>query len=146
MKDIKTYYVYELRNSEHQVEYVGYTTKPTGRRNRFYQHTRVRPNHSGNGKFYGRTDLTFNVVYVTQDKEEAKKLEGKVKLSHGLEWSERTDQRNINNRNRKLTQAQAQEIRSKYIPRTYTMMRLADEYGVSYKTVQCIIKNEIYKI
>ncbi len=145
MKDIKTYYVYELRNLEHQVEYVGYTTKITGRGNRLYQHTRVQPGHNGSGKFYGRTDITLDVVYETLCKKEARELEGKVKLSHGLEWSERTDQRNINNRNRKLTQDQAETIRSKYVSRKYTMQKLAEEYGVSYKTVHNIIKNEIYK-
>jgi len=145
MKDTKKYYVYELRNSENQVEYVGYTSKITGHRNRFYQHTRVRPGHSGNGLFYGRTDITMHVVHETQSKKEALLLEGRLKLSYGIEWSERTDQRNINNRNRKLTQDQAETIRSKYIPLTYTMMTLADEYGVSFKAIYNIIKYESYK-
>ena len=72
-------------------------------------------------------------------------LEGKLKISHGLEWTERTDQRNIEDRNRKLTQDQAEEIRSKYVPRKYSMMTLADEYAVSYTTIKQIINGDTYK-
>ena len=143
MKDTKKYYVYELRNSENQVEYVGYTSKISGHRNRFYQHTRVRPGHSGNGKFYGRTDITMHVIHETQSKKEALLLEGRLKLSHGLEWTERSPMP-ISLRNRKLTQDQAETIRSKYIPRKYTMKALADEYGVSQGAIRNVLVNKTY--
>ena len=48
-------------------------------------------------------------------------------------------------RRRKLTMEQAREIRSKYIPRKYTMRRLEKEYGLDYKTINQIIHNERYK-
>ena len=145
MKDTKTYYLYELRNDDDQVEYVGYTTKISGYRSRFNQHTRIRPGHNGSGKFYKRTDIRFCIVDQTLCKKEAMELEGKLKLSHGLEWTERTDQRNIEDRNRKLTQDQAEEIRSKYVPRKYSMMTLADEYAVSYGSIKQIINGDTYK-
>ena len=143
MKDTKKYYVYELRNSENQVEYVGYTSKITGHRNRFYQHTRVRPGHSGNGLFYGRTDITMHVVHETQSKKEALLLEGRLKLSHGLEWTERNPMP-ISLRNRKLTNVHVREIRSKYAPRKYTIQKLADEYNVSYSAIYQILTNKSY--
>ena len=136
------HYVYELRNSENQVEYVGYTTKP---KSRLYQHTRVLPGHNGSGKFYGRTDIILNIVHETHDKREATELEGKLKISHGFDWTERGCYSAIENRSRKLTHDQAIEIRSKYVPRKYTMMKLAKEYNVSYKTVHQIIKEQTYK-
>tara|TARA_R110000796_G_C14249454_1_gene398379 strand:+ start:77 stop:508 length:432 start_codon:yes stop_codon:yes gene_type:complete len=45
---------------------------------------------------------------------------------------------------RKLTFEQAEEIRSKYIPRKYTYQKLSDEYGVSIRSIELIIKNLIY--
>lgn len=143
MKDTKTYYVYELRNSENQVEYVGYTTKITGTRNRFYQHTRVRPGHSGNGLFYGRTDITMYIVHETQSKKEALLLEGRLKLSYGLEWTERKPM-HVSLRKRKLTKVQVREIISKYVPRKYTQQKLADEYGVSQSAIRNVLLYKTY--
>ena len=45
---------------------------------------------------------------------------------------------------RKLTQEQANEIRSKYMPRKYTQIDLAEEYGVTKLTIHRIIKNTFY--
>jgi len=47
---------------------------------------------------------------------------------------------------RKLTQEQAEDIRSKYIPRKYTIKKLAKEYNVSNRTISCILKNINYTI
>jgi len=145
MEDTKTFYVYEIINDNSQVEYVGYTTKITGHGNRFYQHTKVKPGHSGHGAFYGRTDITFNIAYETESKRDALDMEGLLKLSYGLEWTERLSPRALNNRQRKLNNAQALEIRSKYIPKKYTMMKLAAEYDVSFKTIHNIINGVNYK-
>ena len=62
-------------------------------------------------------------------------------LQHAREnglWGE-----NIINK-RKLTLKQVEEIRSKYIPRKYTYRKLADEYGVAYRTVWNIINDKNY--
>ena len=72
-------------------------------------------------------------------------MEGLLKLSYGLEWTERLSPRALNNRQRKLNNAQALEIRSKYIPKKYTMMKLAAEYDVSFKTIHNIINGVNYK-
>jgi len=43
-----------------------------------------------------------------------------------------------------LTFEQAQEIRSKYIPRKYSCQTLANEYGVNINTIQSIIRGQTY--
>jgi hypothetical protein len=45
---------------------------------------------------------------------------------------------------RKLTDKQADEIRQKYIPRVYTIKKLAEEYNVSKRTIKNIVYNKIY--
>ena len=50
----------------------------------------------------------------------------------------------MNKRYRKLTLKDAKVIRSKYIPRKYSMMRLAKEYNVSYLVINKIINNLTY--
>jgi len=43
-----------------------------------------------------------------------------------------------------LTFEQAEEIRSKYIPRKYSCNKLAIEYGVNINTIQSIVNNISY--
>jgi hypothetical protein len=45
---------------------------------------------------------------------------------------------------RKLTSKQVEEIKVKYIPRKYSINKIADEYNVDYKTVWDIINNKSY--
>ena len=45
---------------------------------------------------------------------------------------------------RKLSLKQVEEIKSKYIPKKYTYQKLADEYGVHYRTIWNIINKENY--
>ena len=45
---------------------------------------------------------------------------------------------------RKLTFEQAEEIRSKYIPRKYSLSKLGEEYGVDLSTIHNIVKNITY--
>ena len=45
---------------------------------------------------------------------------------------------------RKLTFKQAEEIRSKYVPRKYSYQKLSDEYGVNLQSIYFIIKNKTY--
>ena len=80
-------YVYELINTLGTVEYVGETETPEIR---FRQHTRTKPGHRGHGNFYGRQDLTLNIVSGPLSKQEAKQLEGKLKKEYGFEWTEHT--------------------------------------------------------
>lgn len=91
---MKKYYVYELINLMGTVEYVGQTYRP---KTRMYGHTKVKPsinNLNREGKFYGRQDLIMNIVAEFDDKKDALELEGMLKLSYGMEWTERNQ--NIN--------------------------------------------------
>lgn len=45
---------------------------------------------------------------------------------------------------RKLTDLQAQEIREKYVPKKYSMYKIAKEYGVDRRTIHDIINNKTY--
>ena len=82
---MKKYYVYELINSLGTVEYVGCTYRP---KYRFNQHTKRKPS-LGHGKFYGRQDLTMHIVKEFHIRKEAFLFEGELKLSHGMEWTEK---------------------------------------------------------
>ena len=125
-------YVYILRDGNNNVVDVGESVKPT---DRLYRKTRCRPS-PGQGKFYGRTDITLEVVAGPIDRPSALKLEGELKLQYGLEWTEV--------KLRSLTMDQANDIRSKYIPRKYSQCKLASEYGVSQGTIASIINNIKY--
>lgn len=86
---MKTYYVYELINTMGTVEYVGETKQP---KRRMYDHTQIKPIYKSGafGTFYGRQDLIMNIVTSFADRKEARELEGKLKLMHGLEWTEKS--------------------------------------------------------
>ena len=62
-------YVYELINDKGIVEYIGESSNPT---RRFYEHTgrKFRPKR-GMGKFYGRTDLSLNILKEFDNHREA---------------------------------------------------------------------------
>tara|TARA_R110001606_G_scaffold350895_1_gene501040 strand:+ start:1069 stop:1509 length:441 start_codon:yes stop_codon:yes gene_type:complete len=47
------------------------------------------------------------------------------------------------NKIRKINEELADEIRSKYIPRKYTMHMLAAEYGVGYQTIRRVVTKTI---
>ena len=82
-----SYFVYELVNLMGTIEYVGRTKDP---RRRFGEHTRTKPNKKNtNGMFYGRQDLLLNVVKSFDDIKDANKLEGELKLSYGINWTEK---------------------------------------------------------
>jgi len=83
--DGRLFYVYELINLMGTVEYVGCSYQPEFR---FKQHTKARPS-AGQGKFYGRQDLTLHLVECYETRKEALLAEGRVKESHGMEWTER---------------------------------------------------------
>lgn len=47
---------------------------------------------------------------------------------------------------RKLTHQQVDEIRKKYVPYKYSYYKLAEEYGVNYRTIyDCINKENYYR-
>ena len=80
------YYVYELINHYGTVEYVGETKRP---KQRFIEHTKRKPG-KGIGMFYGRQDLIMSTVASFDNRNEARELEGKLKLEYGMEHTEST--------------------------------------------------------
>lgn len=46
--------------------------------------------------------------------------------------------------NRKLTQEKAEEIRRRYVPRVVTQLMLAAEFGVSRRTIECVLNRRFY--
>lgn len=85
---MEKYYVYTLINGSGEVEYVGATINP---KQRYYQHTKHKPSQKHlNGKFYYRSDITMRIEKVFDSKSEAYEFEGELKLTHGLEWTEKT--------------------------------------------------------
>jgi len=82
------YYVYVLMNGYGIVEYVGYSKNL---KQRIYDHTQRNPKWGlHNGKFYGRTDITMEVIKKFDTKKEARDYEGELKIQLGFEWTERT--------------------------------------------------------
>jgi hypothetical protein len=67
---------------------------------------------------------------------------------NNLQWIERGENIRksamITGRSRKLTLEDADEIRNKYKPRSYTRQKLADEYGVSISTIKSILIGRYY--
>lgn len=77
---MKLYYVYELVNLMGTVEYVGHTENP---KRRYVQHTKKLGN--GQGKFFGRQDITMHLVSTHPTKKEAIKEELKLQSFWGFE-------------------------------------------------------------
>ena len=71
------HFVYELFNSQGEVEYVGETGNPN---QRFYSHTKKKA-----GKFYGRTDISMRIVKDFDNKKEAFYFQCNLQKEHNLE-------------------------------------------------------------
>lgn len=82
----KTWKVYELYDIYGSIVYVGCSHDPI---HRFNQHTKNKPT-PGQGTFYGRQDLALHIVASYDNRKDALKAEGDLKLEHGFEWTERT--------------------------------------------------------
>jgi len=140
---MKIYKVYEIRNTKGIVEYVGETSREL--KDRFKQHTKKKPG-SGCGKFYKRQDVTIHEVTRFDNRKEALKLEGILKLRYGLEWSERNGSLVAGKMSRKLSIEQAEEIRRIYANGNISQRKLAEQYGISQRSVCCIINKKSYNI
>ena len=81
---MKTYYVYEIKDDSGKTVDVGVTYRPE---TRMYQHTKVKPGN-GMGRHYGRDDISMVIACEYPTRKEANKEEGRLKLEHGLDWTE----------------------------------------------------------
>ena len=133
-------YVYLLKDSNGKVVDVGESYYPE---TRLRVKTKQKPKPRTKTHFYGRTDITLEVVSSHPTRKEARVEEGRLKLFYGLEWTERLGFGG-NQKMRKLTQDQANEIKAKYIPHKYTMTMLSEEYGVSQPAISQIINGKTY--
>jgi len=83
-------YVYDLVDSDGVTEYVGESKHPNVR---FKEHTTHKPRatspSASRGKFYGRTDLSLQIISSHDTRKESMKAEGQRKLSLGMEWTEK---------------------------------------------------------
>ena len=128
-------YVYLLKDGNGKVVDVGQSHDP---KTRLYRKTKDVSRRNEKTNFYGRTDITQEIVAGPMSLIEARVIEGRLKLHYGLEWTE------LNSR--KITIDEANEIRAKYVPHKYTIKMLEAEYGVSGRTITRIIKNQSYVI
>jgi predicted GIY-YIG superfamily endonuclease len=85
---MKKYYVYEIRNSLGIVEYVGETANP---KERFGRHVWRRPclTKKGNvsngvGGFYGRTDVSLNIVKEFDNRKDAFNYQCELQKEYGF--------------------------------------------------------------
>jgi predicted GIY-YIG superfamily endonuclease len=95
---MKKYYVYELYNTNGEVEYVGASVNP---KNRFSYHK------SKQGAFTKRTDINYRIIKEFDNTYDTYLFEGELKIKNGFEWTEKI--RNSNN-------AKANGIKQKGIP------------------------------
>lgn len=133
-------FVYELRDADNTVVHVGQSKDPN---RRLYDHTKAQPDGGGHGKFYGRTDITMDVVAGPISLSEAKDLEEQLQIQHGLITDRQKSKRNAKAM-RKLTFEIAEEIRNFYATGRYSQYKLAAMYNVSRATIVNIIKNRHY--
>jgi predicted GIY-YIG superfamily endonuclease len=78
---MKTHYVYELYNLLGTIEYVGHTINA---KSRLYSHTKAKPGN-GCGKFYGRTDISMNIVKGFDNRKDAFQYQCQLQEQYGLE-------------------------------------------------------------
>jgi predicted GIY-YIG superfamily endonuclease len=135
-------HVYELRDGDQVVVYVGESKDPT---HRLYRHTKCKPG-MGKGRFYGRTDITMNIVKSFEDRKEARQYEKYLQEKNNLLRTEDKAFRLRTMRDRKLTWEQAQEIKVLYVPGQTTLHGIAEQYGVTRNVISSIIRGDTYKI
>lgn len=78
-------HVYLLKDGNGKVVDVGESIDPP---NRLYMKTKQKPKLRNKTNFYGRTDITQEVVSSHPTRKEARTEEGRLKLFYGLEWTE----------------------------------------------------------
>ncbi len=125
------YYVYELVNLMGGVEYVGKTKRP---KIRFYEHTELKLNGHGNGKFYKRQDISMHIVATYATEEEALQTEYELQKF----WGFPTDRsKNTKNGQYKLTEDQVREIKI-LLTQKISRAEIARRFGVAPATISFI--------
>lgn len=126
-------YVYLLRDGNGKVVDVGEAKNPP---TRLYRKTKVKPRPSDKTSFYGRTDITQEIVAGPMPKKEARAMEGRLKLHYGLEHTEAIS--------RKLTMEDAREVRRLYATGEFTQRELSVLFGIKHTAIGKIIRNTTY--
>ena len=134
-------YVYLLRDGNGNVVDVGESKSP---KDRLYSKTKRKPG-PGHGKFYGRTDITLEVLKGYDDRKEARQEEKRLQKLYNLTRYEDKAFREVNLKARKLTREQAEEVKKLYIPGKTTLSGIAKQYGVTRGVITGIVKGYTYK-
>tara|TARA_R110000744_G_scaffold329580_2_gene435120 strand:+ start:21 stop:434 length:414 start_codon:yes stop_codon:yes gene_type:complete len=131
-------YVYELRVGERVID-VGVTSRTI--ETRLYEHTR------NLGRWPNRTDITIHSVSEWLTLKLAMKEEGRLKLSYGLEWTERNNQIKggmvAGPKRRVLKRKDILEIRNLSDLGVY-QRDIANQYNVCQRTINKIVNKISY--
>ncbi len=74
--------IYKIIDKENNVLYIGQTNNI---KIRFYTHTKRKPcKNNGSGTFYGRTDISIEVIEYVYNRKEAFKREEELQKQYGL--------------------------------------------------------------
>jgi len=115
MKQTRVYQVYGILDKEGAVLYVGLTINPPSR---FKDHTQRKPNSTlSHGRFYGRTDLHYEVFSNWKTRKEGRIEEDKLRVQYGFESEkEQVRTRQLSRKNwPKLTEEHKEKIRQSKI-------------------------------
>jgi hypothetical protein len=138
-------YVYELTDQNGKVVYVGESVRP---KTRLYEHTRRKPRfRSGYGRFYGRTDLTLEVVAEFNNRKDSFNHQCSLQVQYGLDTDTYSMGKNSAQNGQvtaKQTPDQADEIRAKR-KQGYKINKLAEEYNTTRFSIYKIINYITYK-
>jgi hypothetical protein len=145
-------HVYLLRDGNGKVVDVGESVNPP---RRLYLKTRAKSQIGRRTNFYGRTDITQEVVSSWATKKEARAEEGRLKLFYGLEWTERIictagveagpkNRIKYNTSRRKLTPDQVKEVKQLY-KSGKKQIRIAEQMNCSRSAIHSIIHGTGYK-
>lgn len=137
---MKLYYVYELVNLMGTVEYVGKTANP---KYRFYQHTKKLG--IGQGKFFGRQDITMHIVSKHPTNKEALQSEYDLQVY----WKITPDRLKfgrigIQNKTSKLREEEVIQIK-KLLQLKIPRWKIAEKFNISKTTITHIKQNKAWK-
>lgn len=144
--DGQVFYVYFLVNQSGVIEYIGETTRP---KTRMYDHTR-RPykKYAGFGRFYGRTDLTMQIVAEHDSREKSYKHQCELQTLHGFPTdAQNRGQHSLENTRslRKFSDEEVAAIRELHARGGITYKSIADSYGVTSGCISKICRYQVYK-
>ena len=128
------YYVYELVNLMGGIEWAGCTIDP---KVRWKKHTGP-PQKNGNGKFYGRQDISMHIVAIYATKAEALQVEFDLQIFWGLPPDrKKTARTGSEHANAKLEEDQVRQIKN-LLAQKISGLEIARRYSVKQSCIYAI--------